>query len=181
MFIYRWGGSRSGKKSRKIFNLLVVWTLTGIWHGANWTFLLWGEMYFVLLVFEKMTGFDKREKNKLVKFVSWIYTMLFVVVGWVIFRADSVGIAWNYLKVMFGFSNHSLWDGTFVTQFRNIWIYLLAGCIFSVPVGTMLRKHMDADKLLWQVMYQLVMVVLFVLSLSSIISSAHNPFIYFNF
>lgn len=175
------GGARSGKKSRRTFNLFVVWTLTGIWHGANWTFLLWGEMYFVLLVFEKMTGFDKCEKNSFLKIASWAYTMLFVVVGWVIFRADSVGIALDYLKVMFGFSDHTLWDVTFITQLRNIWMYLLAGCIFSVPVGTVLRKHMDADKPIWQVMYQFIMVAIFVLSLSSIISSAHNPFIYFNF
>ena len=80
------GGSRVSRV-RLVLNLFVVWALTGIWHGANWTFLAWGLMYFVLLTFEKFTGLEKKS--------GWwghIYTLLFVVIGWVIFRSSTISL-----------------------------------------------------------------------------------------
>ena len=79
------GGSRVKSRGRLIFNLFVVWFSTGLWHGANWTFIAWGLMYFVLLCVEKLTGF---EKCSVPLWLAWIYTMLFVVLGWVLFRAE---------------------------------------------------------------------------------------------
>jgi alginate O-acetyltransferase complex protein AlgI len=91
------GGSRVETKTRLVFNLFIVWFLTGVWHGANWTFFVWGLMYFVLISLEKLTGFYKK-----IGFFGHIYTMLFVVFGWVIFRADSLTSAYAYLTAMFG-------------------------------------------------------------------------------
>ena len=81
------GGSRVKSKARLVFNLFIVWLLTGIWHGANFTFIAWGLIYFVLISLEKLTNFEKRNVNSAVRY---IYTMFFVVIGWVFFRADSI-------------------------------------------------------------------------------------------
>ena len=80
------GGSRVKSRGRLIFNLFVVWFSTGLWHGANWTFIAWGLMYFVLLCVEKLTGF---EKCSVPLWLAWIYTMLFVVLGWVLLLVSS--------------------------------------------------------------------------------------------
>ena len=91
------GGSRAGK-SAQIRNLFIVWLLTGVWHGANWTFLVWGLYYFVLLVVEKLTGLAQKSSV-----LTRLYTLLFVVLGWVLFRAESLPVAGAYLAAMFGF------------------------------------------------------------------------------
>ncbi|MGN1132703.1 MAG: MBOAT family O-acyltransferase, partial [Ruminococcus sp.] len=98
------GGSRVKSKARLVFNLFVVWSLTGIWHGANWTFLCWGLMYFVLLTIEKLIGWEKKYPDKM-KILRRIYTLFFVIMGWVLFRADSIGDAGAYFATMFGGGN----------------------------------------------------------------------------
>ena len=124
------GGSRVNKP-RLVFNLFVVWFLTGVWHGANWTFITWGLMYFVLLSIEKLTVFGKLlEKAKV---FNWIYTILFVVCGWVLFRANSITDALIYLKSMFGFNYNVFCDETFKQFFLQIFVYLVFGILFSFP------------------------------------------------
>jgi len=101
------GGSRRGK-IRLVFNLLVVWALTGIWHGAGWTFLLWGLYFFVLLVIEKF--FLQKLLEKAPRAVSHLYALIFIVLGWVIFSADSVadiGVFFTCLCGKNGFVNDS--------------------------------------------------------------------------
>ena len=121
------GGSRVSTKGRHVFNLFVVWLLTGLWHGANWTFIIWGLMYFILLTLEKFTGLDKR----LGRF-GHIWTMFFVIVGWVIFRADTASYALSYLGTMIGFSGVGLLDGVFTALLGQYWIIILAGIVLSV-------------------------------------------------
>ena len=101
------GGSRVKSRGRLIFNLFVVWFSTGLWHGANWTFIAWGLMYFVLLCVEKLTGF---EKCSVPLWLAWIYTMLFVVLGWVLFRAENLTGAVKYVLAMFGIGASGLLD-----------------------------------------------------------------------
>ena len=85
------------KHSRWILNMLAVWLLTGIWHGANWTFLVWGLFYFCLLMLEKETGFTKKLKG-----FSHVYTLVMVMIAWVIFRADNMEMAAEYIGNLFG-------------------------------------------------------------------------------
>jgi len=118
------GGSKVGKK-RLIFNLFVVWMLTGIWHGANWTFFIWGFMYFVLICAEKLTNFDKIKKNLILKSFSYVYTMLFVIIGWVIFRADSLYVAIEFIKTMFGATSVNNYTDIYSISFNSIIIYLI--------------------------------------------------------
>lgn len=172
------GGSRVGKK-RLIFNLLVVWFLTGIWHGANWTFIVWGLMYFVLLMVEKLTGFDKKE-GKYLSIAKWIYTMFFVVMGWVLFRSDSLGNAFVYMKSMFGLSGNVFSDEVFISNFKQILIYLPFGILFSLPIVPKIREKVKQNTAT-DIIYCIGMIIIFVLSLIGLIGNSYNPFIYFNF
>lgn len=157
----------------------MVWFLTGVWHGANWTFITWGLMYFVLLSIEKLTVFGKLlEKAKV---FNWIYTILFVVCGWVLFRANSITDALIYLKSMFGFNYNVFCDETFKQFFLQIFVYLVFGILFSFPFIAKVSKKIKKYSLFYDVTYIIVMIVLLVASVSNIVSDSYNPFIYFNF
>lgn len=172
------GGSRVNK-NRLVFNLFVVWTLTGIWHGANWTFLIWGLMYFVLLSIEKLTKFGEfLEKAKI---INWIYTMFFVVIGWVIFRSNSINDAFEYIKVMFGIRFNTFCGEEFKEYFMQIITWLIFGVVFSFPVIPKMKEKIKKDNIFLNIIYVIVMIILFMLSISSIVSDSYNPFIYFNF
>ena len=171
------GGSRVKSKGRLIFNLFVVWLLTGIWHGANWTFIVWGLMYFVLLVIEKLTGMHKSAKLKPLKH---IYTLLFVVLGWVIFRAESLNDAIHYLGVMFG-SNGVLLDNFTLFYCKENIVFLIAGLICCTPVIKYLyHKTVGKNRIVPVITYLLLMIIAFV-SVVYIVKGTYNPFIYFNF
>lgn len=174
------GGSRV-KTPRLILNLFVVWSLTGIWHGANWTFIVWGLMYFILLTFEKISGFTKSKPSKPSVFFRWLYTLFFVILGWVIFRADSLSIAWIYIKTMIGMQNCVLFDNIFFENLRQSGIVLCFSIILSLPITRWFKTKIDTNHAILKISYNLLLVVLFILSISSIVSSTHNPFIYFNF
>lgn len=174
------GGSRVNKP-RLIFNLFVVWFATGVWHGANWTFIIWGLMYFVLLTFEKLTGLDRRKSKFLGKVFRWIYTIVFVILGWVIFRADTLSDAWQYIGVMFGVNSSGIGDATVLRNVINCWIYLLFAILFSTPIALKIKGKFNCDNPVLQILRSIVIIILFVLSFASVTSSSHNPFIYFNF
>lgn len=177
------GGSRV-KKPRLVFNLFVVWALTGIWHGANWTFVVWGLLYFVLLTFEKLTGVEKKLKSKAWLPLKYIYTMVFVCLGWLVFRAESLSDALAYFKTMLGIGT-TMVDDTFLFYTDNYLVLLLAAAVFAVPVAPWLRKKTDrlskAPKTVCDVAYTVMLLALFLVSISYIVKGSYNPFIYFNF
>ncbi len=170
------GGSRVKKKSRLVFNLFVVWTLTGIWHGANWTFLIWGLFYFVILTIEKLTGFPKK-----LGFFSHIYTMLLVIIGWVIFRAENISSAWSYLKDMFGFGSLPLFGDTAVFYLSNYKFFLILGAVCCFPIIRTVKKKINTDKPVLTVISGIVLLAVFFISITYTIKGTYNPFIYFNF
>ena len=171
------GGSRVKSKGRLIFNLFIVWLLTGIWHGANWTFIVWGLMYFVLLVIEKLTGLHKTSKLKLVRY---LYTILFVVLGWVIFRADTLNDAMNYLGVMFG-SNGVLIDNFTAFYCKENIVYFIVGVICCTPlIRYIYNKSINKNRIVPVLVVFSLMIIAF-LSVIYIIKGTYNPFIYFNF
>lgn len=172
------GGSRCSK-ARNIFNLFVVWTLTGIWHGANFTFLAWGLMYFVLLVIEKLTGIHKKN-GKIINVVKWLYTILFVVLGWVLFRASSISDAFEYLKSMFGLNGNVFLDGMFTGWFTQNLILIIIGFVLCTPIFRMLSEKTKNSNIVGFVKTG-ALICLFVLSVANLVSRSYNPFIYFNF
>lgn len=172
------GGSRVGKV-RNIFNLFVVWSLTGLWHGANFTFIIWGLMYFVLLVIEKMTGLHKKS-GKAINVFKWFYTIIFVIIGWVIFRAESIGDAVVYIKSMFGINGNEIIDGMFIGWFTQSLIVLGIGAVLCTPLIKKLKEKTSGNAFA-EYGSVAILIVLFVVSVSSLVSSTYNPFIYFNF
>jgi len=169
------GGNRVSRK-RLFLNLFVVWTLTGIWHGANWTFLAWGLFYFMLLAAEKFTGFNKK-----FGFFGHFYTMFFVIIGWVLFRSESVSQAGDYLRVMFGFGATQLTDGVFFHYFGACKIILLAGILFSLPIAPFIRNKLIVRPKLYEILSSVSIAVLFVITIAVCVRATYNPFIYFNF
>ena len=172
------GGSRCSKW-RNVLNLFIVWTLTGIWHGADLTFLVWGMMYFFLLVIEKSTGIINK-KGRVFNAVKWLYTIFFVIIGWIVFRADTLSDAVVYLKTVFGLNGNDLSDVLFVEWLSQNLVLLIIGVVLSTPVFRWL-----SNKTKGSAMSELIGAIglcgLFVLSVSSLVSNAYNPFIYFNF
>ncbi len=182
------GGSRVSTKRRHIFNLFAVWVLTGIWHGANWNFLIWGLFYFVLLVFEKMSGLPDKLKSSLGRGLYRAGTLLAVMLGWIIFRADSMRAAVIYIRSLFLLNHNSFMDHLTVFYWHENRVYLVAAIILSMPVfawiGTWLsgrikkRQFMvDAVSIGKPILYM----GLFLFALTFLIIDFYNPFIYFNF
>ena len=172
------GGSRVKSKARLVFNLFVVWSLTGIWHGANWTFLCWGLMYFVLLTIEKLIGWEKKYPDKM-KILRRIYTLFFVVMGWVLFRADSIGDAGAYFATMFGGGN--LIDDTTVYYALNYIVYFVIAILVSTPIFKNISAKVNGNNPVVVAVSTVGLFVLLVVSVSYIVKGAYNPFIYFNF
>lgn len=176
------GGSRVKSKARLVFNLFVVWALTGIWHGANWTFIAWGLMYFVLLTFEKLSGLGKTmDRSKgLVAIMGHIYTMLFVILGWVLFRADNIGQAVCYVKTMFGLRASGFVDAGVGALFVQNWMYYVAAAVACLPIVRQMDEK-NNQKLWWNILYVVFLIMVLLLSILYILNNSYNPFIYFNF
>lgn len=168
------GGSRVSTKYRLIFNLFVVWFLTGVWHGANWTFFVWGLLYFVLITWEKLTGFDKKTN-----WLGTIYAMFFVMIGWVIFRSSDLTAAVHYIGHLFGYNN-KLIDADAILYLKNNIVYFIFAFLCSAPTFSYFEKKLSNSKV-YHFIYPIIMGMLFVVSISFIVKGAHNPFIYFNF
>lgn len=173
------GGNRVSK-TRHIFNLFIVWLLTGLWHGANWTFVVWGLCYFALLVFEKYTHLDKAFEKKLYV-IPHIYTMLFVILGWVIFRSDSISSAMSYIAGMFGTPVRDSSDIVLIKEYLGEYIgVFLLSFAFIIPWKNIFRfgeKLQSVRVILGDICYLLM----FIISISYIMKGSYSPFIYFNF
>ena len=180
------GGSRVKSKARLVLNLLAVWTLTGIWHGANWTFLVWGLMYFALLTFEKLTDLPKKLAGK--KGLSALYrgvTMLCVICGWVIFRAESLSEGLGFLAAMFGFAPNGGWNSYTAAMLEQYAVVLLLAIVCCLDWKSMTRKPMTIFReKAPNAVFAVETVVLALVSLAAVsftVASTYNPFIYFNF
>ena len=170
------GGSRHGKV-RMLFNMFVVWSLTGLWHGAGWNFILWGMYYFALLMIEKLFLLRFFEKYPV---VGWCFTFPAVVTGWVIFASDNLSAVKTYLMQMFGhLSDAGYWTmnlDLFGQTVRQYGIYLVLAFIFSTawPYGKY-RENKNRPLTI------LILLVLFGLCVYKMQTAASNPFLYFRF
>lgn len=172
------GGNRVSK-GRNICNLFIVWFATGLWHGANFTFIVWGLLYFLLLTAEKFLKLEKWT-GKGITAIKWLYTMLFVIIGWVIFRVETISDGWVFLQSMFGFRGNPLTDGVFTEYFRQNTLLLLCGILLSTPLFRWLKEK-TANSTLADYVRAIALFAVFLLSIVSLVSNSYNPFIYFNF
>ena len=174
------GGSRKGL-GRTLINILIVFTLTGIWHGANFTFLLWGLFYAALLITEKLFLGKLLDKNP-VKFINHLYVMLSVTMAWVLFRADNVLRAGKFFAEMFRTGNGEYSVLSFLSMHGIL--ALLAGVIFCFPICPYIRKRIEGNKKVKAVVtpiHTAVLILLFAYSMLVIVSGSYNPFIYYRF
>ena len=174
------GGSRVGR-GRLILNLSVVWLATGIWHGANWTFMAWGCLYGLLIMLEKLMDIPRRvDKSLALRIVYQPFTLLTVVLGWVLFRAPDMSCGWNYICAMFGKETDGTCYVSAAFEFRNMVVPILAAVVFSVPWTAWFRAKFGT-RAVYDYATCAVQFALFAFGVSYLVMNAHNPFIYFNF
>ena len=172
---YPLGGNRVSVP-RHIFNLVVVWALTGLWHGANWTFVFWGLYYCILLILEKYVF--AKPISKMPAPVAHIYTMLGVAVGWVFFMSDSIGEAFQYLKTCFFIGGYPLFNTSTLFFLRTSLVLMAVSVICSTEVTSnaleRIRKKLPA-------VWLLILFGILILSTAYLLYSSYNPFLYFRF
>ncbi|MGG7143245.1 MBOAT family O-acyltransferase [Clostridium nigeriense] len=161
------GGNRVGRR-RYFFNLLILWFFTGFWHGAEYTFIIWGLYFFVLVYIESRFIKNFLERHKI---FSRIYTIFFLLIGWCIFAIDNIKLLCLYLKKMFTFNYSIEW----IYYIKNYFIILLICILCSTPlILKIYNKLNDSIKII-------IMFALFILSIAYLVDSTYNPFLYFRF
>lgn len=175
------GGNRRGR-GRQILNLLIVWCLTGLWHGAAWNFVLWGLLYAVLLILEKTLS--HLIGKRIPSFFKHFYTMLFVTLGFVLFDATSLQDAAVRIGGIFGIGTNAFVSSEAIYLLRSYGMILFISMIASLSIGKRLVEKLASTKrggviLSWT--EPILLVLIFVISLAFVIDSSFNPFIYFRF
>ena len=168
------GGNRKGK-ARTFINLIVVWFLTGLWHGASWNFVLWGLYFAVLLIIEK--AFLSKVLNKLPKFISHIYSIVFIVLGWFIFIYCDLKNPIQYLKSLF---TAPLMAGNTLYDFVRSLVFLLILAIGSTKLPYNIYCSLK-DKTAFKVIMCFALPIIILLCTAYLVDSSYNPFLYFRF
>lgn len=172
------GGNRRGL-ARQALNLLIVWSLTGFWHGAGWNFVLWGLYYFVILFIEKL--FLLKALDKLPKFFRHVYALLLIIIGWVIFASDDVSVLLPFLGSMFG-ANGAV-GGMDVYTLLTKAVLLIICCIASteLPKKLFLSAAGAMNEKAAFTLKSVLTIALLALSMILLIGDSYNPFLYFRF
>lgn len=166
------GGNRHGIY-RTVINLFAVWFLTGLWHGANYTFIVWGLYFFVLITFEKIVKYE----NINAKPIRFIITILLIIIGWVIFRSPNIESAIHYVRTMF--SGNIIMDSTFTSLLNEHYISIITASIISYPILSNKNTYKFIAR--HNFLKLAFLIVLFAISICYITKGAYSPFIYFNF
>lgn len=176
------GGSRVSH-ARHIFNLFVVWLLTGLWHGANYTFIIWGMIYFFMQILEKYL--IKPNRLGIVSGIVWrVITLLIVNFNWILFNSSDIIAAKSYIAAMLGRHNLPLLNAELIGILREYLAFLLLGILFSTPIAKSLRTRIDATAFgqnALPILLPICYILVFCWAASFVVLGAHNPFIYFNF
>lgn len=196
------GGSHVKNKDMIVRNLAVVWILTGIWHGANWTFLVWGIMNFVCIASERVFRF---EQSRVPNWLRHVYTMFVVIIGWVVFRSDSLLVAGDYISCMFSYLKNGFASDYTIMFLKEYWIFFAAALVFSTPIGSIINSLQAKGILLQQsisskppyesksvymeapygtlidVLYVIGILMLFLICMTYLVKGSYSPFLYFKF
>ena len=175
------GGNRKGVR-RTVINTLAVWMLTGLWHGAAWTFVVWGLYYGALLVLDLLVLGKRREK--LPRPVNWLITMIAVMIGWVIFYYPTLGQGLAHIGAMFGIGAGGWMDAQSSQIIRTYSLFPALAFAASMPVAPALRRlaeRMKLPTLPVDIARSLVLTGVLALSVLFLVGQSYNPFIYFQF
>lgn len=170
------GGNRKGTK-RQIINLLIVWGLTGLWHGASWNFLLWGLYFGLLLILEKFVL--KKLLDKLPSVIQHIYSLFFVIIGWGIFYFTDIKQLGSFFADLFNFSNGIIGSQA-LTLLLSYLPILIVAAIASTPLGSKIYNRFKDTKSIWIPEF-LFCVIILAISTASLVNQSYNPFLYFRF
>jgi len=177
------GGSRVKSKDKMVRNLLIVWLLTGIWHGANWTFIFWGMWNFIFILAERFLNYHENNSHKI---LMHIYTMTVVMFGWVAFRATDLYQTGRYFLNMFGLNGNGFYSELAIVFLKENALWLILGVILSTPIARRInlllaKRKMSVVGNIYNIAYPVAMTGLFIICVSYLARGTYNPFIYFNF
>lgn len=175
------GGNRDGKY-KQIRNILIVWLLTGIWHGANWTFLIWGLLFGIILIIEKI--FLNKFMEKLPSFIKRIYVLFIVMILFIIFNAENMSVALTNIKGLFGM-NGEVFVNDYTLHYLKSYLPLLIISLFGTTpfikiLIDKLRKNKYANNII-NILEPILIVMILVVVTSYLIDNSYNPFLYFRF
>ena len=174
------GGNRKGPK-RQLANIGIVFFFTGMWHGASWNFIIWGMWHGLFNIIEKVTGWNKDKESKGLTALQHIYTLFVVMIGWIMFRADSMSHAWKVIRRILYIApcEKDIYDLGYYITF-NTWFFAFIAIVLSVPLADKIPAFIKGNRVS-NIATNCILIVLFALSISSLVASSYNPFIYFRF
>lgn len=177
------GGNRKGLP-RQLFNILVVWMLTGIWHGAGWNFLFWGLWFALFLILEKL--FLGEVLESVPKVFGRVYTLAVVLISWVFFALESPGEILAYLQAMFGMNGVGPVNSLAMFLSNEYLVLLVIALVACLPLGSRLVHALKSSKTgpamaLYRLGEKVIPAVLLLLSVAYIVDASYNPFLYFRF
>ena len=175
------GGNRVGRY-KQIRNILIVWLLTGIWHGANWTFLIWGLLFGIILIIEKI--FLNKFMEKLPSFIRRIYVLFIVMILFIIFSSDNMSVALSNIKGLFGMNGEAFINDYTLHYLKSYLPVLIIALFGATPFIKILidklRKNKYVNNII-NILEPILIVVILVVVTSYLIDNSYNPFLYFRF
>ena len=163
-------------------NIFIVWALTGIWHGANWTFVIWGLMFGIMLIIEKL--FLTKHLEKMPSILQRIYVLFTVMISFIIFNANSIGEAWNNIIGLFGANGESLINASTVYYLKSYLVVLVIAIIGSTPllknIIEKLKTKTNANKII-NLLEPIAMTSILIIVTAYLVDNSYNPFLYFRF
>ena len=175
------GGNRKGTIIL-VRNIFIVWALTGIWHGANWTFVIWGLMYGIMLIIEKLLL--TKHLEKMPSILQRIYVLFTVMISFIIFNANSIGEAWNNIIGLFGANGESLINASAVYYLKSYLVVLVIAIIGSTPllknIIEKLKTKTNANKII-NLLEPIAMASILTIVTAYLVDNSYNPFLYFRF
>lgn len=167
---------------KHIRNIFIVWMLTGLWHGASWNFIIWGLYFGIILIIEKY--FLNKILEKLPKVIRNIYTMLIVMISFIIFSSDDMSSALTVIKGLFSFNSLKFSNNFIIYYIRSYGVILVGGLVLSTPLIKNVINKLKENKTLEYIIniFEVIVIVLILVVITSmLIDSSYNPFLYFRF
>ena len=178
-YVYIPLGGNQCSECKWVINILIVWFLTGMWHGASWNYIIWGFCYGVLLLAEHYF-LDKLPKNRAITLIRRVLTMIVVIVLWVVFKCENNSVLIKYIGNMFWINMVPFVDKAFIYQAKNFIVLILVSALFSVPLDIFFRTKITNDKI-YKIVATFFLCIGVISSVSYIYMGSYNPFLYFMF
>ncbi len=175
------GGNRKGKRTL-IRNIMIVWLLTGFWHGASWNFIIWGLMFGILLMIEKL--WLGKYLEKMPKIISRIYVLFTVMISFIIFNADNMEIAINNIVGLFNFNDYPFINSYTIYNLKSYAVVLIVAILAATPLFKIIIQKLSKNKTIKNIiniLEPIYIVVLLLIVTAYLVDNSYNPFLYFRF